>query len=179
MHVDGQRFAGSRPDRDGPHTDGHLGRCWVLVLHFQSDRLENVFGILFYAPILLCLPLLLVVAVFVCIPGGFIVVLGALYYALVGFTGLLGLAVRRRPRARASQVPPNTSSENASRSGRSSFGSRRAIAAPPTAFGLTTDPAVGSAPNLELNRRASDDVNLVASRERGDVPDRQDGARAA
>lgn len=150
----------------------------MLVLHFGSDRLANVFAILAYAPILLCLPVLLVVGVvFVVIPGGFIIVLGGLYYALVGFTGLLGLAVGRQRRVRASRVPPNTSSENASRSGRSLFGSRQAIAARPTAFGLTTDPTVGSAPNLELSRRGSDDINLVASRERGHVPDTQDGAQ--
>lgn len=149
------------------------------VLQFRSDRLANVFGILFYAPILLCLPVLLVVGVFVCIPGGFIVVLGGLYYALVWLTGLLGLAVSRRRRSRASRVPPNTSSENASRSGRSSLGSTRAIAARPTAFGLTTDPTVGPAPNLKLSRRGSDNINLVAARERGQAPERQDGARAA
>jgi hypothetical protein len=40
-----------------------------------------VFVILIYAPTLLCLPVLLVVGlVFVVIPGGFIVVLGGLYY---------------------------------------------------------------------------------------------------
>jgi hypothetical protein len=138
-----------------------------------------MFGILFYAPILLCLPLLLLVGVFVCIPGGFIIVLGGLYYALVWLTGLLGLAVSRRRRSRASRVAPNTSSENASRSGRSSFGSRRAIAARPTAFELTTDPAVAPAPNLELRPRGSDDINLVAARERGHVPEGQDGAQAA
>ena len=148
------------------------------VPHFRSDRLANVFGILFYTPILLCLPVLLAIAVFVCIPGGFIVVLGGLYYALVWLTGLLGLAVSRRRRSRASRVPANPSSEIASRSGRSSFGSRLAIAARPTAFGSTTHPAVWSAPNLELGRRRSDDINLVAARERGQAPERQDGARA-
>ena len=118
-----------------------------------------MFGILFYAPILLCLPVLLVAGVLFCIPGGFIVVLGGLWYALVWlFTGLLGLAVSRRRQAGASRVRPNTSSANASPSGRSSFGSRRAIAARPTAFGLSTDRAVGSAPNLELSRRGSDDI---------------------
>ena len=152
----------------------------MLVLHFRSDGLANVFGILFYAPILLCLPVLLVFGVLVCIPGGFIVVLGGLYYASVWlFTGLLGLAVSRRRQAGASRVRPNTSSENAWRSGRSSFGSRPAIAARPTAFGLATDLTVGSAPNLELSRQGSDDVNRLASREPGNVPDRQDGARAA
>ena len=151
----------------------------MLVLHFRSDRLENMFGILFYTPILLCLPLLLLVGVLVCIPGGFIIVLGGLYYALVGFIGLLGLAVRWRPLARASRVPPNTGTEHASRSGRSSLDPRRAIAGRPTAFGVPTDPTVGSAPNLELTRRASGEVNLVAARQRGYVPDRQDGGRAA
>lgn len=139
----------------------------MLELHFRSDRLENVFGILFYVPILLCLPVLLVGLVLVFIPGGFIIVLGGLYYALVWFTGLLGLAVGRRRWSGASRVPPNTSSENASPSGRSSSGSRRAIAARPTALGATTNPAVGSAPNLELSRRASDDIDLAAARERG------------
>jgi hypothetical protein len=151
----------------------------VLAAQFRSDRVENVFGILFYVPILLCLPVLLVGAVLLCIPGGFIIVLGGLYYALAGLTGLLGLAVSGRRWSGASRVPPNTSSENASPSGRLSFGSRRAIAARPTAFGFTTDPAVGSAPNLELSRRVSGDINLVAARERGHVSDRQDGAQTA
>jgi hypothetical protein len=151
----------------------------VLVLRFRSDRLENVFGILFYIPILLCLPVLLVGAVLVCIPGGFIIVLGGLYYAFAGFTGLLGLAASRRRWSGASRVPPNPSSQKPSRSGRSSSGSRRASAAPSPAFRLATDPAVGSAPNLELSRRVSNDINLVAARERGQHPDRQDGPRAA
>lgn len=151
----------------------------MRVLHFRSDRLANVFGILFYAPILLCLPVLLVVGVLVCIPGGFIVVLGGLYYALTWLTGLLGLAVSRRRRAGASRVPPDTSSEDVSRSGRSSFGTRGAIAGRSAAFGLATDPSIGSAPNLELSLRASDDVNLVAARKREQAPDKQDGARAA
>ena len=150
----------------------------MLVLYFRSGRLENVFGILFYIPILLCLPVLLVGAVLVCIPGGFIIVLGGVYYALVGFTGLLGLAVSGLRRAGASRVPPKTGAEKASRSGPASFGSRPAIAARPTAFGLTTDPAVGSAPNLALSRGVSDDINLAAARERGQHPDRQDGAQA-
>jgi hypothetical protein len=181
LHVDGRRSGvdASRPRRDGWRTDGHYGRWSVLVLRFRSDRLANVLGILFYVPILLCLPVLLVGAVLVCIPGGFIIVLGGLYYAFVGFTGLLGLAVSRRRWSGASRVPPNPSSESASRSGRSSSGSRRAIAARPPAFGLATDPAVGSAPNFELSRGVSDNINLVAARERGQRPDRQDGPPAA
>ena len=150
----------------------------MLVLRFRSDQLENVLAILFYVPILLFLPLLLVAAVLVCIPGGFIIVLGGLYYAFVGFTGLLGLSVGRRRWSGASRVPPSPSPQNASRWDRSSSGSRRAVVARPPAFGFATDPAVGSAPNMELSRPGSDDVNLVAAHE-GRVPDRQDGARAA
>jgi hypothetical protein len=180
-HVDRPRFGAdaSSRDRAGLRTDGHLGRCSVLVLRFRSDRLANVFGILFYAPILLCLPLLLVLGVLFCIPGGFIIVLGGLYYALAWFTSLLGLAVSRGRRAGASRGPSNVSPENVSRSVRPSFGSRPAIAAGPTALGLASDPAFGSAPNLELSRRGSDEVNRVVFRERGHVPDKQDGARDA
>ena len=116
------------------------------MLSLRSDRLENVLAILFYIPILMCVPVLLVALMLVCIPGGFIIVLGGLYYAFVGFAGLLGLAVSTRWWSRAPRVSSNSSSENASRSGRSSFGSRRAIAARPKAVGLTNDPAVGPAP---------------------------------
>jgi hypothetical protein len=56
-----------------------------------------VFALLVYAPLLLCLPALLVVGlVFVAVPGGFIVVLGAVYYVLAGFTGLVGFAAAKR-----------------------------------------------------------------------------------
>ena len=79
----------------------------MLVPHFRSDSLANVFEILFYVPILLCLPVLLVGLVFVFIPGGFIIVLGGLYYALVGFIGLLGRAASRRRWSGASRVAPN------------------------------------------------------------------------
>jgi hypothetical protein len=153
----------------------------VVVLHLRSDRLANVFVILIYAPILLCLPVLLLVGVvFVVVPGGFIVVLAGLYYAAAGFTSLLGLAATRRWRARRSRVRrADARSSYASRSGRSSSTRPRAIAPRPVAVGSTNDRAVGSAPNVLLSRQGSDDVNLVAPLERGRVPEGQDGARAA
>lgn len=61
--------------------------------------------ILVYAPVLLFLPVsLLAGVVFVVVPGGFILVLGALYYALTTVAGLLGLAAAERWRARAARV---------------------------------------------------------------------------
>jgi energy-converting hydrogenase Eha subunit C len=138
-----------------------------------------VFVILAYAPILLCLPVLLVVGlIFVVVPGGFIIVLGALYYVAVGVAGSLGLAAIRRLGARVSRVRrTGPSFENASPSRRSSSGRRGAIAPRQLPVGFTNDRAVGSAANV-LRRRGSDDVDLVAPLERGRVPDRHDGARA-
>jgi hypothetical protein len=64
----------------------------------------DVFAFLVYAPFLLCLPALLVVGlVFVVVPGGFIVVLSALYYASVGFIGLVGMAAASRGRPGSSR----------------------------------------------------------------------------
>lgn len=176
-HFAGHRLgvSAARCERADVFADTHLRARSLVILDDSSDRLANVFVIFVYAPILLCLPVLLVGLMLVCIPGGFIIVLGGLYYAFVWFTGLLGLAAIRRRWSGGPRVRPNPSSENASRSGRPSLGSRRAR---PTAFGLTTDPAVASAPNLELSRRVSNDINLLAARERGYVPDRQDGAQA-
>jgi hypothetical protein len=140
-----------------------------------------VFLIVAYAPILLCLPVLLLIGVvFVVVPGGFIVVLAGLYYAAAGFTSLLGLEVTRRWRARRSRVRrADASFENAARSGRSSSGPRGAIAPRPVAVGATNDRAAASTPNVLLSRRGSDDVDLVTPLERSRVPDGQDGARAA
>ena len=140
-----------------------------------------MFLILAYAPILLCLPVLLLIGVvFVVVPGGFIVVLAGLYYAAAGFTSLLGLSVTRRWRARRSRVRrADTSFEHASRSGRRSSGARGVIVPRPVAVGATNDRVVAAAPNVVLSRRGSDDVNLVAPLERSRVPDRQDGPRAA
>jgi hypothetical protein len=181
-HLDGRRsaFRPSHRDREGLRTDRYSARRSVAVTHSRSDRLADVVVILAYAPILMVLPVLLVVGlVFVVVPGGFIIVLGGLYYAVLGFTGLLALAARGRWRAGASRRRANTSRDEAPRSGRSSFGPRPAAAPRPVAVGFTSDRAVGSAPKLAQSRRASGDINLVAPLERGRVPGRQDDARAA
>ena len=182
LHFSRDRFRVSSPrrDRDGASADGHPSRS-LVKLDLRSDRVANVFAMLAYAPVLICLPLLLLVGVvFVVVPGGFIIVLAALYYAAAGFTSLLGLEVTRRWRARRSRLRPTSPSfENASRSSRSSSGHRGAIAPRPIAVGSTNDRAVGSAANVLLSRRGSDDVDLVAPLERGRLPDGQDGARAA
>jgi hypothetical protein len=135
--------------------------------------------ILVYAPSLLFLPVLLLVGVvFVVVPGGFIVVLGGLYFAATGFAGLLGLAANRRWRPRASRVrSANIGFENTSPSGRASFGPRGAIAPRPVVVGLTSDQTIGSAANVMPSRRGSADVDLVARLDSGRVAGRQDDAR--
>lgn len=120
-----------------------------------------MFIILAYAPILFFLPVLFLVGVvFVVVPGGFIIVLGGLYYLATGFAGWLGLAATGRWRARASRVRlANTTGEHRSPSGQTSFGPRRAIV--PVAVPLTTDRMVRSVPRLVPRRREADDVGSV------------------
>ena len=61
----------------------------------------------FYWPSLFYLPILLIVGVFfLVVPGGFIIVGGAVYCAALPFTGLLGMAARRR-RLRATSGRPS------------------------------------------------------------------------
>jgi hypothetical protein len=136
---------------------------------------------LVYVPVLLCLPVLLLVGVvFVVVPGGFIIVLGAFYYAAVGVGGPLGLGAIRRGRARTSlgrRTGPDF--ESASPSGRGSSARRGAIDPRPTAVGFTNDRTVRSAANVLLSRRGSDDVDLMARLNRARVADEQDDARAA
>ena len=126
---------------------------------------------------LLFLPVLLLVGVvFVVVPGGFIIVLGGLYYLATGFAGLLGLAATGRWRARASRVRlANMTGEHRLPSGPVAFGPRRAIA--PVAVPLSTDRMVRSAPRLVPRRREADDVAPVGPLYRGSAPHRQDGPR--
>ena len=57
--------------------------------------------LILYAPFLLFLPIALVAGLlFVVVPGGFMIVLGAAYYVSVGFMGLVALAAKARRDAR-------------------------------------------------------------------------------
>lgn len=64
----------------------------------------------FYYPALIYLPVSLIVGVvFVIVPGGFIIVLGAVYFAVAQFFGLLALAaVRARRACRTRRKRPRT-----------------------------------------------------------------------
>jgi hypothetical protein len=143
-----------------------------------------VFVILAYAPLLLCLPVLLVVGlVFVVVPGGFIVVLvglyyvvlAGLYYASSGLTGLVGLAASTRWQARALRARrASTSSEDASPSRQPSFVPRGAPIR--VTVGFEKDPAVGPSPNGALNRRRTGDLDRIKALDARRA-DRQDHAR--
>jgi hypothetical protein len=134
-----------------------------------------------YSPALLGLPaLLLVGVVFVVVPGGFIIVLGALYYLLAGFTGVVGLASRRARRARRSRsASPATGFVPARTAAREPALTRARITpATPAIAGLPNDRAIGSAAN-SLLRRSADGMSQAASAEVGRAPDRRDGPRSA
>ena len=77
--------------------------------------------IFLYFPALLALPILLMVGiVFVIVPGGFLIVVGALFNVLMSFLGMVGLAAksrlqaaratRRRDRAGSAVTPQTTRS---------------------------------------------------------------------
>lgn len=138
-----------------------------------------MFVILAYARLLLCRPVLLLVGiVFVVVPDGFIIVLGALYYAATWFAGLLGLAASRRWRARASHARrTNTTFEKTSPSRRAQFGPRGVIAPKPIAVPLTNARMVGPAPSLVPRRRGPEKVDRVGLLERGSAPEKLAGAR--
>jgi hypothetical protein len=139
-----------------------------------------VFARLVYASFLLCLPALLVVGlVFVVVPGGFIVALSALYYASVGFIGLVGMAAASRGRPGSSRGrPAEVSVGNASRLARSSLGPRGAVAAKTVSVVFSNDHGVASAPNQALTRPASGEFDSTVLLAPGAAPHRQDGARA-
>jgi hypothetical protein len=74
-----------------------------------------VLFLLLYSPALIFLPILLLAGiVFVVVPGGFIVILAAVYYlASAGFIALVGLATKSR--RHAIQAKPQRSKARAAR----------------------------------------------------------------
>lgn len=134
-----------------------------------------------FSPALLLLSaLLLIGVVFVVVPGGFIIVLGALYYLLAGFAGVVGLASRGARRARRSRsAPPTTGFVPARTAAREPALARaRITAATPAIAGLPNDRAIGSAAN-RLLRQGADGMSQIASAEVGRALDPRDGPRAA
>jgi hypothetical protein len=137
--------------------------------------------IFIYTPALLCLPaLLLVGVVFVVVPGGFIIVLGVLYYLLAGFIGVVGLASRRAWRFRRSRsASPATGFVPARTAAREPALARARInPATPAIAGLPNDRGIGSAAN-GLPWRGADGTSRVASVDVVRAPDRRDGPRTA
>jgi hypothetical protein len=103
--------------------------------------------ILVYAPALIALPFLLIGGIFfIVIPGGFIIVLGLLFYAATAFVGMVGAAGRTRRDAR--------------------HASRRAAARAAAPARPASRQPVGSAPVVALNRAQSGTVAGVAARRR-------------
>jgi hypothetical protein len=62
-----------------------------------------------YWPSLSYLPILLIVGVFLIVPGGFIIIGAAIYCAAAPLTGVLAMAARRRRRLRATSRRPSPS----------------------------------------------------------------------
>ena len=137
--------------------------------------------ILVYSPVLLCLPILAVVGiVFVVVPGGFIIVLGGLYWASAEFIVLAGLAASRRRRAAryrtrwarpTSVLAPQTKPRR--------FEPASAVPPGASTVALRNDRAPGPAPNLIVHRPSVPEGNRILSANLREGVKPQDDARAA
>jgi hypothetical protein len=123
-----------------------------------------VFLVLIYAPVLICLPILLIAGIlFVLVPGGFIIVLLAGgYFLSVGFVGLVGLAKAGRRQAIHATRRIEASGALAGPGSRSLPTRPSANAATPLAAALKNDQTVSSAPNLLLQGGDLDGVDRLA-----------------
>jgi hypothetical protein len=137
--------------------------------------------ILVYSPVLLCLPILLVVGlVFVVVPGGFIIVLGGLYWASAAFIGLAGLAARRRERAARSRTRrTRLTSVLAPQTKRRRFEPAGTVAPVPSTVALRYDRVPGPAPNVLVHRPRPLGGNQILSADIGQGAEPQDDALAA
>jgi hypothetical protein len=129
-----------------------------------------------YSPVLLSLPILAVVGiVFVVVPGGFIIVLGALYWASAEFIGLAGLAASRRRRAaRSRRRQARPTSVLAPQAKRRRF-EPAAVAPGASTVALRNDRAPARAPNVVVHRPRAP----IPSADIGQRAEPQDDARAA
>ena len=137
-----------------------------------------MFVILAYAPFLLCLPVLLLAGVvFFVVPGGFIIVLGGLYYVTAGFAGLLGLGANKRWQARASRAGrAHTTFANTPPAIRATSRQRGAIPANPVTVQFTRARVAGPARSFVPRQRGSHDVGPVGPLAHQSTPERLDGA---
>jgi hypothetical protein len=75
------------------------------MLSRRLDWLADMLLIFIYAPFMIILPLLLLLGIlFVVGASGFIIMLGAAYFAFAGLIGLPATAVRKRLRRNKAQV---------------------------------------------------------------------------
>jgi hypothetical protein len=169
----------SHTDWGGARTGGYSPPDVVVNADRRVDRLTTVGPILVYAPVLMCLPVLLVGGlVFVLVPGGFIIVLGALYWVLVQFIGLAALGARRawqasrsrKRSARAGFVPSRPTRQAA-------FKPVGAVAATPITAGLVSDPLAPSARSILPSRPEPLAVRRITDAQRATHP--QDDTAAA
>ena len=120
------------------------------------DRLTSVGPILVYAPVLMSLPILLVVGlVFVVVPGGFIIVLGALYWGAVQSIGLAALGARRaRQASRSLRRSSRPDFVSARPTRQATFKPAAAVAGASIVGASATDSLTPSARELLLSRRS-------------------------
>lgn len=137
--------------------------------------------ILVYAPVLVGLAILAVVGiVFVLVPGGFIIVLGGLYFMSTELIGLAGLAARNRRRAARSRTRrTRPTSVLAPQTKRRRFEPAGTAAPVLSTVALRYDRVPGPAPDILVHRPRPLGGNQILSADIGQGAEPQDDALAA
>jgi hypothetical protein len=123
-------------------VDADLSARTFDTVNRRSDRVADVWLIVLFSPVLICIPILMLLGViFVVVPGGFIVVLAAAAYflsvAVIWLVGLLGRARQHALRANRRRTTANSAQRPAQRAP-----SRRpgAASGSPVTAGLSSAP---------------------------------------
>jgi hypothetical protein len=158
---------------------GESHPCVVPVVEDIDPRPPRLTTVVFlgYAPVLVSLPILLVVGVFVVVPGGFFFVLGSVYWVLSWLIGLVWLAATRWRRARRARVRAARADVVAVRP-RGQPRCEPAGAFAPTPLAPSSRGAAGSAANLSVARRAGG-VRQLGPAELGPIRDSDDRRHVA
>lgn len=145
----------------------------------RSPRLTTVL-LFVYAPVLVSLPILLpVLIIFMLVPGGFIVVLAGLYWALSSLIGVVSLAATGRRRVRRSRIPSATEDVGSvSPLGQPRLEPAGAFASTPVPLELGSRRRDVSAQNVVIARRA-DGVPQVGPAELAPIRETDDRRHVA
>src|SRR3954454_19418920 len=146
----------------------------------ETGPVTDAMVILLYVPALIGLPILLLAGIlFVVVPGGFIIVVGALGYALMSFLGMVGLAAKSRWQAARATRRQDRAGSVVTRKTTRSPARPVAAAAAPIAAGFLNGQSAGLQRDLLTHRGEPDGVSGVPGTRIASARSASDQRRAA